>query len=163
MITQQSPRPRQWQGVDLLWVRPSDILVPHPILDQQQADALRVLIAPAWDLARVLPVPVADEGLTTYRALSGAHRVGVAKEIEAENPDYIVPCVTVPCPPGDYKSMVSVSDLELVEWLHKLGMHAASEATRPQLLRLEPDDAGEQSDAFERVQPAASRRSISAN
>jgi hypothetical protein len=129
-------RETEWRGAPLVWIRPSDIVVPHCILDQEQAEALRVLIAPAWDLARVFPVPVADEGLPIYQALSGAHRVGVAKELEANNPAYLVPCVTVPCPPGDYKSMVLVSDLDLVDWLHKLGMHVAAEATRPQLLRL---------------------------
>ncbi|MFC1452799.1 hypothetical protein ACFLSJ_05580 [Verrucomicrobiota bacterium] len=130
-------RQNEWQGAELVWIRPSDIIVPHCILDQEQAEALRVLIAPEWELNRVFPVPVADEGLPEYRALSGAHRVGVAKELEVDDPGYLVPCVMVPCPPGDYKSMVRVSDLELVDWLHRLGMHAAAEATSPQLLRLQ--------------------------
>jgi len=133
-----------WQGAELVWIRPSDIVLPHPILDEEQAKALRVLITPVWDLTHVSPVPIADEGIKPYRALSGAHRVGVARELEADDPWYLVPCVMVPCPPGDYESMVRVSDLELVDWLHELGIHAAAEATRPQLLRLATNDKGEQ-------------------
>ena len=135
-IEMNATREARWHGADLVWVRPCNIAVPHPILDQVQAEALRALISPEWDLTRVFPVPLADEGGPTYRALSGAHRVGVAKELELADSGYLVPCIMVPCPPGDFESMVHVTDLELVAWLHRLGMHAAAEATRPQLLRL---------------------------
>jgi hypothetical protein len=39
-------RQAEWQEAELVWIRPSDIVVPHCILDQEQAEALRVLIAP---------------------------------------------------------------------------------------------------------------------
>jgi hypothetical protein len=128
-------RPSNWRGTELVWIPPANIVVPHAILDPEQARALRLLLTPTWNLTQVSPVPVADEGRPIYRALSGAHRVGVAKELAAGDPEYLVPCVTVPCPPGDYQSMVHVTDLELVDWLHRLGLHAAAEAARPQLLR----------------------------
>jgi hypothetical protein len=140
-MTETKCLPCRWRGAEILWLSPFDVLPPAKPHDQEQVRALRAFINPFWDLERVPPVPVADEGLPKYQALSGSHRLGVAREIAADNDTYLVPCIPISCPPGDYKAMVSDSERELADWLDELGLYAAADALLSRYLRLPPSES----------------------
>ncbi|MBT5873733.1 MAG: hypothetical protein HOH43_09955 [Candidatus Latescibacteria bacterium] len=116
----------QWRGAPILWLKRADILHPHEPEIEGQVETIRAILQHGWDLDRVPPIPLADEAQQPYRALSGAHRIAAA--VRARLPG--IPCVAVPCGPGDYDRLIRIPDDELAVLFREQGMIAAAEATR---------------------------------